>query len=273
MKTRILTRMKLTLLCYAGYVCCGTVPLIAMEPTWIGQANNAFAIDLFAKLAAEKGENLFFSPASIETALAMTYAGARGRTAGQMAKVLHLPSANEPIHKDFGNFLKELNGAGGKRSYELSVANALWGQKGYAFLPDFRNLLKSEYDARLDEVDFKGNSEGARKTINAWVEKQTRDKIKDLIGPRMLTPLTRLVLTNAIYFKGTWFTPFDKTATSDQTFHFSGGADKKVPMMQRTGRYDYMEGVDFQALRLKYAGNKLAMIILLPRSVDGLAQI
>ena len=269
MKNQFLRRMQCRLVCIiAGFVCCGTA--MATEPAaWIGQANNAFAIDLYGRLPANV--NLFFSPNSIQTALAMTYAGARGTTAEQMAKVLRLPAGGgQQIHADFGNFLKELNGAGGERAYELSVANALWGQQGSAFLPDFRNLLKTDYGAGLKELDFKTDSEGARKTINGWVEKQTRDKIKDLIAPGVLTSATRLVLTNAIYFKGTWTTPFEKSATSDEPFHISASRDVKLPMMRRTGHYDYAEGPDYQALGLPYAGNKLAMIILLPRGGGGL---
>ena len=244
--------------------------MATQPPDWIGPANNAFALDLYGRLAAAKGDNLFFSPSSIQTALAMTCAGARGDTAGQMAKVLRLPAGSESIHKDFGDFLKDLNGAGGKRGYDLSVANALWGQKGYKFLPDFLNLLKSDYGAGLRQVDFKHNGEAARQTINAWVEKVTRDEIKDLIGQGVLTVYTRLVLANAIYFKGTWADQFDKKATIDQPFHLSSTQYSNVPMMRRTGHYGYTESNYFQALELPYAGNELSMIILLPRRVDGL---
>jgi serpin B len=279
MKIGMLLRARSALLCFVGCVCCGMAPAIAMaqgEPSWIGPANNAFAIDLYGKLAGAPG-NLFFSPNSIETALAMTYAGARGGTAGQMAAVLHLPSGSNTIARDFGDFLNQLNGTGtdkGKtRGYELSVANALWGQTGYPFLPDFVNVLNTNYGAGLQEVDFKQNSAGARNAINLWVEDKTKNKIMDLIPRGALTADTRLVLTNAIYFKGTWAAKFDKTATQDEPFHVSAAEEAKAPMMNRTGSYGYLDGGDFQALKLGYAGGELSMIILLPSRADGLPQL
>ncbi len=247
------------------------------QPGWIGQANNGFAIGLYGKLADGDRKNLFFSPNSIETALTMTYAGARGQTAAQMAAVLCLPANSDTIHKDFGDFLDQLNGTGGNkgkaRGYDLWAANALWGQTGYDFIPDFVSLLKTNYGAGIEEVNFKYDAEGARKTINAWVGKETREKITELISQGMLTPLTRLVLTNAIYFKGAWAAPFDKSATRDEPFHLSAGREKKTPLMHRTGSYGYMEGGDFQGLRLGYAGGDLSMIVMLPRQADGLPRL
>jgi serpin B len=264
-------RPLLKLLCL---LCCGGLPAIA-DTGWIGNSTDQFALDLYAKLAADNQENLFFSPASIQTALAMTDAGARGQTAAQMAAVLQLPPGSGAMHKDFGGFLNGLNGpgAGATRGYELSVANALWGQQGYPFLPAFLDLLKASYGAGLREVDFKGNSEAARQTINAWVEKKTAGKITDLIGAGVLTSLTRLVLTNAIYFKGTWETQFDKKETRDEPFHPSADRAQNTPMMHRTASYGYLEDAQFQALKLPYAGKRLSMIILLPRHPDGLPEL
>ena len=268
------------LLRFAGVLACGMAPTLGLGkevPAWVGKANNSFAIDLYRKLASEKRDELFFSPNSIETALTMTYAGAQGKTASQMAAVLHLPAGTETINTDLGDFLAELNSTapidGKSRGYQFSVANALWGQKGYEFLPHFLDVLKTNYGAGLQEVDFRNDTEGARETINDWVEKKTADKIKDLIGRGVLTPLTRLVLTNAIYFKGTWTSPFDKAATRDEAFHVSVQQESNVPMMHRTGEYGYLEDTDFQALRLPYAGGKLSMIILLPHRRDGLPEL
>ncbi|MCY3017687.1 MAG: serpin family protein [Planctomycetota bacterium] len=256
-----------------------TVPIwsaAAGEGAWIGEANNSFAADLYARLAAQPG-NLFFSPNSIETALAMTCAGARGETAAQMAKVLHLPAKDDALHKHFGAFLKELNadkGADGKpRSFQLSAANALWGQKGYAFLPEFLDLTKTCYGAGLSELDFRTNAEGARQTINAWVEKETKDKIKDLIAPGVLSSMTRLVLTNAVYFKGTWADQFQPAATKDQPFLLGGAEQVDCPMMHRKGGYGYKEGDGFMALQLPYQGGELSMIVLLPNAMDGLPKL
>jgi serine protease inhibitor len=252
------------------------MPAIAQDADWIGPANNAFAAELYGKLAGGEG-NLFFSPNSIETALAMTCAGVRGKTATQMTAVLHLPAKRESLHKDVGEFLKALNAekttGGEPRGYQLSVANALWGQKGLNFLPDFLSLTRKNYGAGLNEVDFKKDTEGARKTINAWVEKQTHDKIKDLIRQGMLTSDSRLVLTNAIYFKGTWAAPFEKSATRNESFHLSGAKEVPAPMMHRTGTYGYVEQDSFQALKLTYGGKELSMVVLLPRKLDGLGAL
>jgi len=256
----------------------------AADAKAVAEANNTFAADLYAKLAAKEG-NLFFSPNSIETALVMTYAGARGKTAGQMAAVLHIGAGDEWVpsgfgvgHSAFGAFLKDLNaekGPDGKpRGYQLSVANALWGQKGYAFLPAFLNLVKTNYGAGLSEVDFVKDAEGARKTINAWVEKETRDKIKDLIQPNVLRDDTRLVLTNAIYFKSNWASEyFRKEHTKDEPF--STAPDKKItaPMMHAWGHFPYAASDAFQAVKIAYKGYDLAMIVLLPKKVDGLAAL
>ena len=248
----------------------------ASQPSAVAEANNAFAADLYGKLAGDGG-NLFFSPNSIETALVMTAAGARGNTADEMAKVLHVPAGQVDQHKAFGAFLKDLNaekGADGKpRQFQLSVANALWGQKGFTFLPDFLELVKDNYGAGLSDLDFKADTEGARKTINAWVEKETRDKIKDLLKPGILTADTRLVLTNAIYFKGKWTNPFEKAGTKEEPFHLGGGKDVKAPLMNREGKYGYKETADYQAVRLPYAGNELSMVVILPKKVDGLAAV
>jgi serpin B len=273
MKIFILLRTKLAALCFLGIVAPG-IASANDEPGWVAKANNAFALDLYGKLAAGEQGNLFFSPNSIETALTMTYAGARGKTAAEMAAVLHLPPGSDAIHKDFGAFLGQLNGETGQpRGYELSVANALWGQTGFDFLPAFVNVLKTDYGAGLDEVDYKQNAEGARQAINGWVSKETHDKITNLIGPGVLNATTRLVLTNAIYFKGIWAVPFNKNGTHDEPFHISANEDSKVPMMHRTGEYGCMEAADFQALELPYSGRRLSMIILLPRRIDGLPQL
>ena len=153
------------------------------------------------------------------------------------------------------------------------MANALWGQKGFDFLPDFLKLVKDNYGAGLSELDFVKDTEGSRKTINDWVEKQTQDKIKELLKPGMLVPGTRLVLTNAIYFKSSWADQFNKEATKDEPFHLAGGNDVKAPLMHRTGHYGYFEEDTLQGLKLPYAGNELSMVVLLPKKADGLADL
>jgi serpin B len=230
--------------------------------------NNRFALDLYAQMRTEQG-NLFFSPYSVSTALAMTYVGARGETAAEMAKTLHFTLEPKRLHAAFRDLIQLHRG--GKESYQLSVVNALWGQKDYGFLPDFLNATRTNYGAGLHEVDFRRAVEQARQTINAWVEQQTQNKIKDLLQPDDLSPDSRLVLTNAIYFKGAWMVPFSKRNTYDEAFHFSTERRVQTPMMNQTKYCGYMDGGTFQALALPYQRD-LSMIVLLPRKVDGLAE-
>jgi len=255
----------------------------------IVEGNNNFALKLYAKLRAREG-NLFFSPYSISTALAMTYAGARGETETQMAEVLHFPTATKLVaepkggmmalpgwerkqfHSAFGRTIKDINNRGKKGGYELSTANALWGQKDYGFLKEFLELIKINFDGGLNEVDFVGDTESARRTINTWVGKKTRDKIKNLIPKGVLNRLTRLVLTNAIYFKGNWASQFKEDRTKDAPFTLASGEKVDVPMMNQTADFNYMETEDFQGLELPYVDNELSMIILLPKRVGGLAE-
>jgi serpin B len=146
----------------------------------------------------------------------------------------------------------------------------LWGQKGYPFRPDFLRLVKDSYGGGLHEVDFAATEE-ARRTINAWVEKETRDKIKDLIAPGVLSARTRLVLANAIYFKSAWMHPFQKAATRDEPFYLAAGREVKAPLMHQTAQFRYAEEDGFQALEMPYVRNDLSLLVLLPKSKDGLA--
>ena len=232
--------------------------------------NNSFAFDLYRQLARDKG-NLFFSPYSISSALAMTYAGARGETAKQMADVLHFSLAPERLHPAFSDLTGMFN-AGGK-SYQLSVANALWGQVGYAFLPEFLDITKKYYDAGFKEVDYVKAREQARQTINKWVEAKTNDKIKDLIKPDDLSPLTRLVLTNAIYFKGKWEIQFKPEATRPMPFYISAKEKVDVPMMHQVAKFNYAENDQVQILEMPYTGGDLSMVVLLPKPGYELAKL
>ena len=232
------------------------------------QGNTAFALDLYGQLRSRAG-NLFFSPLSLSLALAMTYVGAQGQTAEQMATVLHFPANQEQMHQAFAAMSKDLLDHKEKK-YQLHIANALWGQKGYHFRDAFLQTTKTYYGAGLNEVDFRTAAEEARQTINAWVEEQTKEKIKDLIPPGALDALTRLVLTNAIYFKGDWVLPFKKEQTKDEAFKVSATQQVTVPMMQQTAFFNYLDGEGFQALELPYVGDTLSMVVLLPKKIDGL---
>ncbi|MGK3964409.1 serpin family protein [Sorangium sp. So ce118] len=244
--------------------------------TGFADANAAFAQRLYGKLAATTGK-LFFSPASVSTALAMTYAGARGETAAQMAKTLEFTLAPEALHPAFGGLVKELTQATGPKAPELRIANRLWGQAGLALEPAFQSTTQQHYGAGIELVDFKGKSEQARGTINQWVEQQTNAKIKDLMPSGSVTPLTRLVLTNAIYFKGKWATPFDKKATKNEPFTVKPGAAPAVPMMRKTLQAKLGQAADASVLELAYEAQNperpLAMVVILPAQVDGLPKV
>jgi serpin B len=242
------------------------------ESNPVVNGNNAFACDLYAHLAGEKG-NLFFSPYSISTALAMTYAGARGETATEMAQTLHFALNHHELHPAFARLLKEMDGQGKDRPFEMHVANALWGQKGYAFRNEFVELLKANYGAGLREADFVKAAEDARRQINRWVEEQTKDKIKDLIPPGVLNAMTRLVLTNAIYYKAPWQHPFYEAVTKEDEFQVTPDQKVNVPMMSQAAGFKYLDGGDFQLLDMPYKGGNQSMLVLLPKKVDGLSQL
>jgi serpin B len=238
------------------------------------EGNNAFAFDLYAKLKGEKG-NIIYSPYSISTALAMTYAGARGETAAEVRKTLRFAFGQEKLHPAMADLVDDLNSRGGDEgegAYELVVANRLWGQAGYRFLAPFLGLNKAYYGAGLEQVDFARATERARKTINAWVEDRTREKIKELLKPGVLTPLTRLVLTNAIYFKGNWASEFKKERTSDAPFHVTPERTVNVPTMRQTAKFGYTDTPGLQVLEMPYVGGELSMVVLLPKKADGLAE-
>jgi serpin B len=235
--------------------------------------NNKFALELYGKLESQQG-NLFLSPYSISTALAMTSAGARGQTEKQMAETLcFAPMKTEQFHKTFGEIIGQLNASGEKGRYALVVANALWGQKDYKFLPEFLTLVRENYGGDLRQVDFAAQTETARKTINAWVENKTKDKIKELIKPEMLDPMTRLVLTNAIYFKGKWASQFKPEQTQDAPFTLLDGQNINAPMMHQTGKFGYMETDILQALEMPYVNDDLSMVVLLPKKADGIKEL
>jgi len=238
----------------------------------IAKANNAFALDLCAELKEQKG-NLFFSPYSISAGLPMTYAGARGNTEKQMAEVLNFTLDQGQIHHAFDILQAQLNSVQKKGHIELSVANALWAQEDFDFIEDFVDLMRHRYRTGFNSVDFKNAPEAVGININTWVEEKTEGKIKDLIRPGALDSSTRLVLTNAIYFKGNWANKFDEFDTKVMPFRLNPEQSVNVPMMNQTHDFGYMENDSMQMLELPYIGDDLSMIVLLPGEVDGLAQL
>lgn len=234
--------------------------------------NNRFAADLYSHLKDKTSGNLFFSPYSISAALAMTYAGSAGETQKQMAQVLHFTAPEAKLHQAMAR-LRESLLAEGKKGYQFRVANRLWGQKGFEFLPGFLQTTRKHYGAELGVVNFAQNTEQARQEINEWVEKQTEEKIKDLLAPGVLDPRTRLVLTNAVYFKGNWQDQFNKNATKDAPFHLSADKEVTVPTMHQTERFGYKATDDLQVLEMPYTNGELSMIVLLPKDVAGLSPL
>ncbi len=235
------------------------------------QGNTAFALDLYQQVRMVKG-NLFFSPYSLSTALAMTYAGARGDTEAQIAQALHFPAEQEQLHRAFALLEAKLADIGRKGHIQLRVANALWPHKGYDLLEAFLALTKEYYGVLVTALDY-GDAEAARGTINAWVEEKTEGKIQNIIPSGLLNALTRLVLTNAIYFKGDWANQFKRSATRDAAFSVTPDKQVQVPMMNKTAEYRYGESDGLQILELPYAGDDLSMVVLLPREIDGLADL
>ena len=234
------------------------------------KGNSAFAFDLYQALGKENG-NLFCSPYSISLALAMTYAGARGETEQQMADTLHFALSQNRLHPAFNSVDIELGkrgeGAEGKdgEGFRLNIVNAIWGQKDYHFLPAFLDVLAENYGAGLRTLDFINAPEESRITINKRVSDQTEGRIEDLIPQGLIDILTRLVLTNAIYFNAAWQYPFSEDATKDSTFYLLNGKEVTVPMMSQTESFGYTDGADYQAVELPYDGGELSMVIFLPQ--------
>lgn len=235
------------------------------------EGNSAFAFNLHQALRDKDG-NLFYSPYSISLALAMTYAGARSETEQQMANTLRFILLQNRLHPAFNSLDTELarrgEGAKGKdgKGFRLNIVNAIWGQKGFKFLSEFLDLLAENYGAGLRPLDFMGTPEESRIKINKWVSDQTENRIKDLIPQGAIDTLTRLVLTNAIYFNAAWQYPFKENATQNGIFNLLDGGKTTVPLMKQTEMLGYAEGSGYQAVELPYDGREFSMVILLPRA-------
>ena len=226
--------------------------------------NTAFALDLYRTLA-EAGGNFFYSPSSMSMALAMTYAGARGETERQMAETLQYRLPQDRLHASFNVLDLSLRAQGTHSDrVELRIANAVWAQDGRAFLESYLDTVTRNYSGGIRRVDFRGMPEGARRSINEWVSAETGDRIKDLISSDAITPSTRLVLANAIYFNAGWQRPFAEDATTQDSFFNLDGGEILVPMMRQDARLGYVRGDGFHAVELPYDGGELFMTVLLP---------
>ena len=233
--------------------------------------HNDFTIALCGQLLQRPG-NLFFSPFSIHTALAMTYAGARGETAAQMSEALRFASSNETLHVALAEIVRRLNAAGGGK-YEMAVANSLWGQDGAPLQTGFLDLVARHYGGGMNVVDFRRGVEAARVRINRWVEDKTKERIRELIPSGGLDSDTRLVLVNTVYFKGMWVQQFRKAATRDEPFYLEGGGKVQAPLMHQSEEVRYLQAGGFQAVDLDYQGDDLSMLVLLPDKKDGLRDL
>jgi len=236
------------------------------------EGNTAFALELYQKLSSTEG-NLFLSPYSISTALAMTYAGARENTATQMAETLHFSLEQQQLHPAFAKLESHLNAVQKKGNIQLNVANSLWPQKDYPFLKEYLALIKEHYGVLITPVDYRTAREAACKLINGWVEEKTKNKIKNLIQPDVLDALTRLILVNAIYFKGNWASQFEENQTKNAPFRLLSGKTIQVPTMSQKQEFGYAEDQSLQILELPYIGNDLSMLVMLPKQADGIAEL
>lgn len=234
--------------------------------------NSTFAFDLYASLQEESDGNIVFSPFSVSQALAMTWAGARGQTADQMAAVLSFTLDQSSLADAFATLNADLleRGTGeadesnGTPARALRVANALWGEETYPFSADFSALLQAAFGAGIQPTDFINDPKGARQRINDWVAEQTEGRITDIIPDGVLDTTTRLVLANAIYFYGGWQSTFDESFTSDEEFHLLNGETIAVPMMEQIDHFPYLDGDGFQVVDFPYAESGLTFSVLLP---------
>jgi serpin B len=247
-------------------------PLTNAQINTLIHDNSSFALAFYRQLHTSEG-NLFFSPYSISTALALVYGGARGETEKQMAKTLHFSLDQSCLHLAFSTLQSQLNAMEREGGLRLFVANSLRPQQGDGFLSAYLSLAKERYGVSLTPVDYEQATEGARRQINLWVKEKTEQKIKDLIQPGVLDAGTKLVVVNAIYFQGAWASKFDPKRTQDCPFLVAPGKSVTAPLMTQTARADYAETETLQILSLPYLGGLSSMLVLLPKKTDGLQQL
>ena len=245
---------------------------LASEPAkTLAAATNRFGVRLYGQLRDTEG-NVVISPASIELALLMTWAGAKDETAKQMAEVLQLGELGEKAHESAGEMLRAWNDPG-RKTYELAVVNKIFTEQTSAIQPEFVELTTKYYSAAYEPLSFRTQPDPSREHINAWVAKQTNKRIEDLLPEGSIDTLTRLVLTNAVYFLGEWDKRFDEKATSDGTFYVDGATGAKVPMMHQTETFSYAVHDGLKVLTMPYVGAELAMVVILPDARDGLPAV
>ena len=247
----------------------------------LSEANTQFSLNLFKNISeGNASKNVFYSPISISFALAMVLLGAKENTAAQIFKVLGFTNppthcgtpvpdvSMDQIHSSFNKLMSELKKPGAP--YVLSLANRLYGEQSYQFVEKFLIDTKKYYEAQLEEVDFKTKPEAARVNINKWVEEKTQEKIKDLLPQGSIDSSMKLVLVNAIYFKGNWKKKFPKEATIDGQFKLNKTHTKPVKMMNQKSKFPLalIPEMNSQVLELPYVGKNLSMLIILPNEIQ-----
>ena len=238
--------------------------------TQLAQSSNAFGFDLYQLLRQEPG-NLVMSPASLTLALTMTWGGARGETADQMRKVLHLEGTADEVFATAGRLASALQDP--SHPLVLRIANQLFGARSYTLVPAFVERTRAAFGAAVEALDFVNGAEKARVQINQWVEDKTERRIQNLIPEGGIGSLTRLVVVNAIYFLGDWKDPFDLKATRPATFHLTASETKDVPTMHRTGELRIAQQDGVTAVEIPYKGLGMSMMILVPEEIEGLAAV
>jgi serpin B len=269
-------RPDITLMRTAAFILIGALAMNLAAATGadrdpVIRGNTAFTVDLYRRQADGQGGNIFFSPYSISAAMAMVDLGARGATAAEIEKALHIPFGDERLAQAWTAVLHDVNDHGS--GYDLITANALWVAHEIELRAGYLTLARDRFGARMERLDFAHAHEAARGHINAWVSDATRKKINDLLGPGTIDAGTLLVLTNAIYMKAKWSSPFEPGSTTENgTFHAAAG-DTRVPMMHQTNQFRLYHGDGIRMLDLPYRGGELAMLIILPDANDGLPQV
>lgn len=236
------------------------------------RGNSDFAVDIYQKIRQERG-NIFFSPYSISTAFAMTYVGARSETEKQMAQALHFSLAQEHLHPAFSALRSKLQSLQDESDFKLNIANALWIERSYDLLFEFLDVNRKHYGANIFRADFKGNAENSRLEINDWIEEKTEGKIKNLLAEGAIRSLTRLVLTNTIYFKAEWEKQFHSISTKRADFWLTAAEKTEVQMMQQKSNFGYKENENLQVLEMRYKKKALSMYVFLPRKINGLSEL
>ena len=240
------------------------------DPFIKGGAEFALA---FFKESCKGGGNAAFSPCSVQAAFAMVSEGAAGQTRKELWDVLRFPQDEKALRNGFKELEGRFKQAAAAGQLEISIANSLWPQKGYSLLPDYVNTVKDSYGASVSPLDFASDPEKAREAINSWVSVQTRGRIKDLLAKGLLNKDSRLVLANALYFKGEWADKFMKMASKEEPFLLGSGESKPATMMKRTASYPYFETQELQALEMPYKGGGISMLVVLPKERNGLAKL